>query len=153
MKHFLLLTLVVGTVAIGSGAVSANADGRAADSVSTGKYRWKNRVLLIFTGNDTDATYQRQLRFLDGNAAEMDDRDMVVGAFTDETGGVLGSTALSPKGVASLRRQFDLAPGTFAVVLLGKDGGVKLRRNEPVQADALFALIDAMPMRQQEARR
>ncbi len=152
MKHLLLLTIVVGSVVIGSGTARADADGRAADAVSMGKYRWKNRVLLVFAGSDTDALYQRQLRLLDGNAADMDERDMVIGAFTDETGGVLGSIALSPKGVAALRAEFDLAPGKFAALLIGKDGGVKLQRAEPVRADALFTLIDGMPMRQAEVR-
>ena len=137
---------------LGTVSVSANADGRAADTVSVGKYRWKNRVLLIFAGSDTDVAYQRQLRLLDGHADGMDERDMVIGAFTDETGGVLGSTALSPKGVAALRTEYGLAPGTFATLLIGKDGGVKLQRPEPVRPDALFELIDGMPMRQAEIK-
>ncbi|MEM7620524.1 MAG: DUF4174 domain-containing protein [Pseudomonadota bacterium] len=37
-------------------------------------------------------------------------------------------------------------------MLLGKDGGEKLRKARRVTADELFALIDAMPMRQQEMR-
>ena len=36
------------------------------------------------------------------------------------------------------------------VLLIGKDGGVKLRSTEPVSTDELFALIDSMPMRRRE---
>ena len=38
----------------------------------------------------------------------------------------------------------------FRVRLVGKDGGVKLDRGEPVDIPTLFALIDAMPMRRAE---
>jgi hypothetical protein len=36
------------------------------------------------------------------------------------------------------------------VRLVGKDGGVKLDQSGPISAQALFALIDAMPMRKAE---
>ncbi len=42
---------------------------------------------------------------------------------------------------------------TFAVLLIGKDGGVKLRSGRPFALHALFDAIDAMPMRQDEMRR
>ena len=38
----------------------------------------------------------------------------------------------------------------FRVRLIGKDGGEKLDSAAPVSAAALFALIDAMPMRRAE---
>jgi hypothetical protein len=37
-------------------------------------------------------------------------------------------------------------------VLLGKDGGEKLRSRTPVTMERLNTLIDAMPMRQQEVQ-
>jgi hypothetical protein len=40
----------------------------------------------------------------------------------------------------------------FSVVLIGKDGGEKLRRSTPLSPDELFALVDAMPMRRAERR-
>jgi hypothetical protein len=41
----------------------------------------------------------------------------------------------------------------FTVVLIGKDGSEKFRSHEPVGPAQLFALIDAMPMRQAELRK
>ena len=38
-------------------------------------------------------------------------------------------------------------------VLIGKDGGVKLRQEELVRPAELFALIDSMPMRKHEMGR
>jgi hypothetical protein len=40
----------------------------------------------------------------------------------------------------------------FEVILIGKDGGVKLRAKTPISIQELFSLIDAMPMRRQELR-
>ena len=42
--------------------------------------------------------------------------------------------------------------GTFAAILVGKDGGEKHRSVEPISPQTLFDLIDAMPMRQREIR-
>lgn len=41
----------------------------------------------------------------------------------------------------------------FEVVLIGLDGGIKLRQNEILQTEKLFSLIDSMPMRRAEMRR
>lgn len=40
----------------------------------------------------------------------------------------------------------------FSVVLIGKDGGEKLRRTTPLPPEELFAVVDAMPMRRAEMR-
>ena len=40
----------------------------------------------------------------------------------------------------------------FSVVLIGKDAQEKLRRTSPLAPNELFAIVDAMPMRQAEMR-
>ena len=40
----------------------------------------------------------------------------------------------------------------FEAVLVGKDGGEKLRATTPLTSERLFEIIDAMPMRRQEMR-
>ena len=52
----------------------------------------------------------------------------------------------------SIREQFAVPPQDYTVVLVGKDGGVKLKRDEYVSLAAVFGLIDSMPMRQNEMR-
>ena len=59
----------------------------------------------------------------------------------------------SDTDIASLRAKYRIKPGDFTVLLLGKDGGVKLRRHAPVSFAELAGLIDSMPMRQEELRR
>jgi len=41
-------------------------------------------------------------------------------------------------------------PAAFSVVLIGKDGGEKFQQTTPLAPAELFALVDAMPMRQAE---
>jgi hypothetical protein len=50
----------------------------------------------------------------------------------------------------ALRQHFQLRGPS--VVLVGKDGGVKLRTAAAVPAEELFRLIDSMSMRQAEMR-
>lgn len=47
---------------------------------------------------------------------------------------------------------FRIPPDLFTVMLIGKDGGIKLSQTSPVTNTELFELIDAMPMRRQEMR-
>jgi hypothetical protein len=51
-----------------------------------------------------------------------------------------------------LRKKFGVTADEFEVILIGKDGTVKLRSKAAVSTSALFQLIDAMPMRQEEMR-
>ncbi len=66
---------------------------------------------------------------------------------------VLVGSELSATDTRYLTQRLGVAPGGFAVLLLGKDGGVKRRETQPVVPASLFSTIDAMPMRQQETRR
>lgn len=43
--------------------------------------------------------------------------------------------------------------GEFSIVLIGKDGGEKLRRNSLLTTRELFSMVDVMPMRRAEMRK
>jgi hypothetical protein len=58
------------------------------------------------------------------------------------SGGDAGAAART----RTLRRQLGVPDTGFAVVLVGKDGGVKLRRRTLLSADVVLGTIDAMPM-------
>ncbi len=105
------------------------------------------RVVLVFAPADDDPRLQRQQAILEALGPAADERDLivvsVVGART------FGERlALDP---AELRQRFDVAAADFRVLLVGKDGGVKLRADAPVEHCALLGMIDAMPMRQRES--
>ena len=69
----------------------------------------------------------------------------------------VGSRVLSSADIASLRKRFQREKSadrqSFAVHLVGKDGGVKRASSVPLKATNLFAQIDKMPMRIREVRK
>jgi hypothetical protein len=80
------------------------------------------------------------------------DRDLLEGFLYETAPGTLGGDTASPGFAAEARRQLNVEAGALAVVLVGKDGGVKFRSDRPVPPEQIFDLIDAMPMRRQEMR-
>lgn len=95
------------------------------------------RPLYIFapTANDTQLAAQRVI--IAARAGGFAERDVPITEVV---------------GASALRSRFGVPVGTFKVVLVGKDGGVKLISPKPVSAAEIFALIDAMPMRRDEMR-
>jgi hypothetical protein len=124
----------------------APADGRAGggevfaplppDAADLDGYRWRNRPVLLFAPSADDPGYAEQRAALQAARAGLVERDIVVLSDTD------------PAADGALRRR--LEPADFEVLLVGKDGGVKLRRQAPIPPAELFGVIDAMPMRRQE---
>jgi len=115
--------------------------------------RDKARPLLIFYPQIPGArplvpALRRQRSLFDGHLAELKERDVVlvyIPLLNDYE-------SVTPSAWTGLRRQFQVDDRKFTVVLLGKDGGEKFRSQVPVTIEKLDALIDAMPMRQQEMR-
>ena len=96
-------------------------------------YRWKARVLLVFAPRADAPALAEQRRFLEKEKTGLRERDLVVLELTD------GAKA------ETLRRQFNIRPENFTAILIGKDGGEKLRKSAPVSPKEIFDLIDAMP--------
>lgn len=142
----LLIIAWVGALSIFAGeeAVPMNVDFE--------QFKWKNRLLLVFAPDSNHPFFESLRRDLSTRTHEVDDRDLVVfeilGVGTSKRDG----TQLDPHTAASLRERFDVSPKAFSLILMGKDGGVKLRRNDPVNLEEIFRLIDSMPMRQDEMR-
>ncbi len=114
-----------------------------------------HRPLLVFMASGADPRYIAQLNMLDGAAAGMTERDMLlVPVFADAESRlptVQAPAALLPRSEqAALRTRFGVGREEFRVVLIGKDGGEKFASETPVSAASLFAQIDAMPMRRRE---
>lgn len=123
--------------------VFATSQGFAMDSLS--RFEWQNRVLLVF-GTSNDPRIARQIDILSGQAGALADRDMVILKVTrDQVVSVFG--AAPDLDAARLREEAKIDGDAFEAVLVGKDGGVKLRSSSVVSDVELFELIDSMPMR------
>ena len=111
-----------------------------AASPTIAQMKWERRVLIVAAASGENAALAEQRRILANWKANSDDRDLtIVEVIGDRVQGA-GDTA------ATIRRRYRL-PTAFTAILIGKDGGEKLRSAKPFPAAALEATIDAMPMR------
>ena len=101
-------------------------------------YLWVKRPVIVFANTDLDVNFQTQMKSLRQGAEELAARDVVV------------LVDANPAEKTALRKKF--RPRGFAVLLMGKDGQIKLRKPFPWDARELSRSIDKMPMRQQEMR-
>jgi len=142
--HFLLILLV--------GVMVSSASGKEQDTVDLAAYQWKNRLLILFTPAEKDLVYQSFKEQLQRRTQEVQDRELLIFHVLETGEGWLAPVPLNKGQVLFLRKEFSILPGQRIVILIGKDGEVKLRRALPVDLSEIFSVIDAMPMRQLEMR-
>jgi hypothetical protein len=124
----------------------------AAQSPKTlAELRDTSRPLLIFAPTPGDPQLEIQLRTLNEHAPEAADRNLVPIAIIPGNPSPT-STTLTGSEAEAARRRFRITPADFTVILLGKDGGEKLRSHKPLTMRQLNSTIDSMPMRQEEMR-
>jgi len=99
-------------------------------------YRWTHRPIVVFANSPEDVNYTRQINMFESGLNQLLVRDVVV------------LTDTNPSEVSPLREL--LRPRGFALLLIGKDGQVKLRKPFPWSVRELSRAIDKMPMRRQE---
>ena len=142
--HFLLILLV--------GVMVSPASGKEQDTVDLTAYQWRNRLLILFAPSENDLVYQSFKEQLQRRTQEVQDRELLIFHVLETGEGRLAHLPLKKGQVLFLRKEFSILPGQRIVILIGKDGEVKLRRALPVDLSEIFSVIDAMPMRQREMR-
>ncbi|WP_200924202.1 DUF4174 domain-containing protein [Sphingomonas sp. Leaf208] len=111
-----------------------------AASPTVAQMKWERRVLIVSAPTADDPSLAEQRRVLAAWKSSAAARDLTVVEIVGDTVRGAGDPA------AALRRKYRL-PATFTAILIGKDGGEKLRSAKPFPAATLEATIDAMPMR------
>ncbi len=109
------------------------------------------RPLLIFASRPDDPQLTIQLRTLQDHAAEVQDRQIVPLAVVYNNPSPTDAK-LTATDAEATRRRFRVAPNEFTIILLGKDGGEKLRALRPLPMSKLNDTVDSMPMRQNEMK-
>jgi hypothetical protein len=99
---------------------------------------WIARPIVVFADSPVDPAFQRQVDLLLARAGDLVRRDVVVITDTD------------PAGMSEIRRK--LRPRGFMLVLIGKDGEIKLQKPLPWDVREIGRVIDKMPLRLQELR-
>lgn len=109
-----------------------------ASEIDLNDFRWLARPVVVFADTEADPAFKQQLDLLQARVEELTLRDVIL------------ITDTSPEEPSNLRAK--LRPRGFMLTLIGKDGGVKLRKPFPWDVRELSRAIDKMPMRQQEIR-
>ncbi len=99
---------------------------------------WVARPIVVFADTPADPRFQEQIALLKARIGDLEERDVVVITDTDKA--------------ARSDIRLKLRPRGFMMVLIGKDGGVKLRKPSPWSTREISRSIDKMPMRQREIR-
>ena len=111
--------------------------------------RWRRRLFLIFAPR-ADHEGFKQMR-AQTRTPKFSARDLDLVEVTGDQVRVNRQAVAAPTA-DELRRAYQVARGTLAVRLVGKDGTVKLARSGAVPITEVYELIDTMPMRRQEMR-
>jgi hypothetical protein len=106
--------------------------------------KWKNRVVLYFP-----AQGKQEIFDVDSLTDEFKERKLAYFVFNDS---VKSNIEFSFSGAytSALKKQYQLGSKNECWVLIGLDGGVKVRKESAINWQEIFGYIDAMPMRQSE---
>lgn len=101
-------------------------------------FKWEKRPLVVFADSPLDPMYRRQMEALERWPDDLRERDVIVITDTD------------PDTLSPIREA--LRPRGFMLVLIGKDGQIKLRKPQPWDVREISHSIDKLPERKQEIR-
>ncbi|MEO1911033.1 MAG: DUF4174 domain-containing protein [Paracoccus sp. (in: a-proteobacteria)] len=110
----------------------------AAD-VAPEDFLWKQRPIVVFADTPGDPAFVEQLDALQRGAVALAARDAVVILDTDPAADSVWRRNLHPRG--------------FSLVLIDKDGQIKIRRPSPWDVREIGRAIDRLPLRRQEIGR
>lgn len=111
----------------------------------------ERRWLVLVTNESQHHQLLKQLKAIETNAEAAIERKIGVVQLTKNNSIPLFNA--SKNEAVDKRYQHVFSEETeFEAILIGLDGGIKLRSLETIDVKAIFDLIDSMPMRQKEMR-
>ncbi|OWU85168.1 hypothetical protein ATO6_09010 [Oceanicola sp. 22II-s10i] len=107
-----------------------------AGELTLDEFLWLKRPVIVFADTPADPRFQMQMNALRDRPDDLRLRDVVVITDTD------------PRASSPIRRA--LRPRGFMLVIVGKDGQVKMRKPQPWDVREISRSIDKFPLRQDE---
>ena len=126
------------------------------DSQDLKTHQWKNRVILILSNDAENQAYKTQINDLKNSSEGCAERKLLMYQVLPNqltTHHFKGDKRKPSPSSSDLYKEFMSASDSFKMILIGLDGGIKEKRNEPISSKELFAIIDGMSMRQAEIRK
>lgn len=137
------------SLAVLAAALALPVSAAAADANPLVAERWKTRPVVVVVPQADDALLRKVRATQDDTAGREAFREREMALYTVVDGrGSRNGRALNAAQTAALLRALQLDARGPAFVLVGKDGGVKMRQGADVDLQEVFAEIDRMPMRQ-----
>jgi hypothetical protein len=107
---------------------------------------------LLFAPTDKDPQLVETLSRIDASRCAFLERDMVIGILLTEGQSTLAGQPINAVDSQRLSERYAIGENAFTALLIGKDGGEKLRVDEVPDLSTIYAVIDGMPMRSGEMR-
>lgn len=121
------------------------------------EHRWNNRILIVKTMNINSDKFQNQLKEIENSKDDFIERKLVLYKIIDDTYEVIDFQNKESKQSGNISEAFAskfLEENVeFEAILIGLDGGIKLRHNKVLEIENLYNTIDIMPMRRSEINR
>ena len=115
------------------------------------QHRWKNRLIILLSQNTTHDDLKEQLAEFKNHMSGLQERKLLIYQITPgKFKQVLNKDSKwsnTTKTFFSANKSDD---SSFELLLIGLDGGTKLRKKSFTSSEEIFRLIDSMPMRRQE---
>jgi len=136
--------------AIAALGIALSSSAAMADGPLVGE-RWKTRPVVVVVSEANDPLLAKVRAALKEPVAREAFRERDMSLYVIAAGqGSRNDVPLEPQQTEALLHALDLnADGPSTFVLVGKDGGVKMREGADVDLQAVFENIDRMPMRNQ----
>ena len=115
------------------------------------QHRWKDRLILVYSEERESKALTQQLEELASDMKGFEERRLVIYAVSGDYFRKGFKKGPWQRKNQSMDTYFP-SEKAFEVVLLGLDGGVKLRQDHLLTRNKLYSTIDAMPMRQRELK-
>ena len=109
-----------------------------ASDLTLEEFEWIARPIIVFADSPADPAFRQQMEYLAERPEALVERDVVVIVDTD------------PSANSPIRKV--LRPRGFQLTLIGKEGGVVLRKPFPWHIREITRSIDKQPIRRQELR-
>lgn len=120
---------------------------------SLAQHEWENRVVLLFAPDFENENLKQQLAFFQKDLKGLADRKLIVYQITPDDVKKEEKLLIGNSEIHNSFGKFKIDKSEFTFILIGLDGGEKMRSSEVVSIKELFSKIDRMPMRQSEIRR
>ena len=103
------------------------------------------------TDNTNTFTFQNQIEALQNNENGLIERKLIIYQI-EQHRYKIGLMDNEWQNSTKLYKKYKEKNTPFEIVLIGLDGGIKLRQSNLLTCEALFSIIDVMPMRREEIK-